>query len=404
MLLLGAFVGPLPAAPGPALPSEPAPTPAEGAPEDRAIRSERNMQLAVEHADEERFQDAAIHAIRAYELLDEEAKLGETGLFVLSSATEHSLRAYEQLRDPDRLAAIQPLLEVFLERHQGVGPKVEELQRKLELVRGERLAISRAHLDGKRYQRAAEEAERCYLTMMEADRRREIGAQAAIAASVAYRNQWHVDNDIHHLEAAVALIDDHLGRAGESASGKARQERRRLTRDLALAQARGGAIEDVDDAGGAGSMTRRDRSFLIASGAALGGGVAASVGAALLGRQSIRHEAISIDEFGRVRSPGHIVGATALGATGAVVTGLAVHSLVDAGFLRSRDRRIVAITGLAVGLAGSIAGTTMLATGQHGESSSARASLSNAGIGVLVSMGTPLGAGIAALVSRRGGS
>jgi len=369
---------------------------------DPATRSERLYARAVEHAEEGQLHDAAVYIVKAYDVLHEDTRHGDTGLFLLTAGAEYHLQAYQQTKDDALLAAIQPRLEDLIEHYLGLDPRLESLQRKLDLVRKLRLDASDRYFRNRDYLNAAKEARGCYEAMMAADKPGAIGERAVLAAASAYRQAWYVDGDIRQLEAAIELVADHLDDAGEEASVKAKRARAQLGRDLALAKARGGGIDGEDDLPG---IAPQERSFLFASGAALGGGLVLAAGAAAVGAYGFEYSILSINEEAPSRpQPEHIAVAVPLGVVSGVVTGLAIHSMIDTGFIPPRERKLLAIGATTLGLLGAVVGTSLLAVGasRRDDPSSARG-LQNTGFSILVGIGAPLGAGIAALVSRRAG-
>jgi hypothetical protein len=371
---------------------------------DPATRSVRLYSQAVENAERGRYDDASAQIVKAYAVLPEQMRFSDSGLLLLTEGTDYHLQAYRQTNDETLLANIHPLLEEFLEHYQGLDPRIEGLKRKLKMIRDMRLSVSDQYFRERKFTNAAIKARDCYRALQAVDKGGAIGEQAALAASRAYAQAWYIDGDIRHIKAAIELVADHLAKAGEDASRKAKQERARLGRNLKIAEARGGGIDQEEDLGG---MAPQDRSFLIASGAALGAGVVLSAGAAAVAASSFEADDVYLDVSYSIRGqPEHIATAIPLGVVGGVVAGLAIHSMVDTGFIPPRERKILALGATAAGLLGMVVGSTLLAVGATRwddlRSTQARG-LENAGFSILVGMGAPLGAGIAALVSRQAG-
>lgn len=103
--------------------------------------------------------------------------------------------------------------------------------------------------------------------------------------------------------------------------------------------------------------------------------------------------------------PGPMATAIPLALAGGVVSGLPIYSMGDSGFIPPRARKILAAGALAAGIVGVAAGASLLAVGAAREDQlGARAQdYKNGGFSILMGMGAPLGAGIAALVGRRAG-
>mgnify|MGYP006870805534 CR=1 FL=1 len=194
------------------------------------------------------------------------------------------------------------------------------------------------------------------------------------------------------IEAALAVVDDHLAKAGQLASVPAKRERSRLDRDLRRARTSAGSRSDD-------ATAPRDRAFRLAIGAGLGGGLALSAGAAAVGAYTFVEPS---DSPGAIDArPGATATAIGLGLAGGAVAALASHVLADAGFVPTRRRKILAACTTAVGLLGVAVGSALLATGSMQAGAQERDQrLQNAGFSVLVGMGAPLGVGIATIVTR----
>lgn len=360
--------------------------------EELATRGEQMYERAVEFAEKGQFHDASEYIVRAYVELEDEARFGDPGLLLLREAVVYHLKAYRQAEDDALLASIQPLVERFFEHYQGVDPKKEELRRDLQTIRDLRLSASERYLEEGKFTKAAIEARACYRELQAADKARAIGEAAALAASRAYREAWYLDGDIRYIESAIEVVDDHLAKAGELASVPAKRERKRLEGDLR--RARTSMRSRSEEA-----TSPRDRAFRLAIGAGLGGGLALSAGAAAVGAYTF------VQPSG---SPGAIdarPGATAtgigLGLAGGAVAALASHVLADAGLVSSRRRVFLAAGTTAIGLVGIVLGSALMGVGSLQKGTEARdLRLQNAGFGVLLGMGAPLGVGIATIVTR----
>lgn len=371
---------------------------------DPMVRSARKYEQATVFAEEGEYDEALRLSLESYRLLPEATRYSDSGLFVIFAAVEHYDSAQRRSKDDARAALIQSPLEELIERYQGLDPRVDQLARKLEGIRKERLGLSERYVRERKFSAAATEARDCYLALQNADKGRAIGEQAVIAASQAYRQAWYGDGDIRHLKGALELLSDHMGRAGSHASPSVKRERARLERSLATALASGGGISDENDA----VIAPQERSFLFASGAALGGGAALSIGAAAVGAYGFDFELLPATNGVRsIRAePDHVATAVSLGVVGGVVTGLAIHSMIDTGLIPPRERKILAVSATTMGLLGTLLGSVLLTVGSQAERDLAHERArraQNAGFGILVGMGAPLGAGIAALVSRRAG-
>jgi hypothetical protein len=368
--------------------------------EDQSTLSEQYYVRAVEHAGKQQYHDAAKYIVKAYAALSNDVRFHDSGLNLLIEATDYHVKAYHESGDDDLLAEIQPLLEQFVAQYAGLNANASELRRNLESIRELRLSASSRHFDEKKYAKAAIEAHDCYRVLQDADKGKAFGEKAALAASRAYRQAWYVDGDARHIEAAVEVIGDHLAKVGAQASLTAKREQRQLEGDLRRAKA-GPKREDESQGS---RRSPRDRSFLIASSAGIAGGIALSGGAAFVGVRSFDFEFLLGGAAGPIRArPEQVVTAIPLGLVGGVITGLAVHSMADAGFIPSRTRKILAASTITLGLLGVAAGSSLMAIGSAREpelTTGKAKALQNAGFSVLVGMGAPLGAGIAALVSR----
>jgi hypothetical protein len=368
-----------------------------------ATLSEQWYTRAVEYADKGQYHDASKYIVKAYGALSGEKRVDGSALGLLIEAADYHLKAFRHTNDAALLAEIQPLLEQFLERYEGADPRSAELGQKLDSIRELRLTISQRYLDENKYAKAAIEADDCYRALRDSDKARFIGERVALAASRAHRQAWYLDGDIEHIEAASKVIEDHLARAGEGASVTMKGEHRQLKRDLALTRAR----DDRSDRTSHGGSTPRARSYLIASGAALSGGIVLSAGASAVGARSFAPDVSRTDgsETSFVAQPGPMTTAIPLALAGGVVSGLAIYSMGDSGFIPPRARKILAAGALAAGIVGVAAGSSLLAVGaaREGELGDRAEGFQNGGFSILMGMGAPLGAGIAALVSRRAG-
>ncbi len=370
---------------------------------DNNTRSQNNVQKAIEAYEEGRLRDAARYSLKAYRVQDQADKFEATGLAVLIKAVTYHFDAYEQTRDVGYMIAIHPELERFLLEHQGVGPEVDKLQRQLVRVRSNRLGGAAMLHQRRQYKKAGREAADCFRALAPAAKGEQIGERAALAASRAYRQAWYGDNDIRHLQVAIELVQEHLDAAAGGASRAAKKERRHLAGRLEVARAGGGAIDDGGDASDIRVVTQRDRSFMMAAGAGLGAGVVLSLGAGLTGGWAFQSPMPRVTEDSLVARPEHVGPAVMMSVVGAAASGLAIHSMIDAGFVAPRERKIIAASGIAVGLLGSAVGTTLLIFGTAGEATRRRTPPSNAGLGLLLGMSAPLSLGLSALLSRRGG-
>lgn len=356
---------------------------------DLSTRAEQMYKRADEYANKGQYHDAAGYIINAYVELEDEDRFGATGLELLRDGAEYHLRAYRQTKDDTLLTNIQPLLERFLEHPRETSPRIEGLRRDLYTIRELRLSASARYFDNGQFSKAASEARHCYRALQAADQGRAIGEEAALAASRAYREAWHVDGDVRHIEAAIEVVDDHLAKAGELASVPVKRERSELEGDLRRARmSRASRHQD-------GTLSPRNRTFLLAIGSGLGGGIALSAGAAAVGTQAFVEDAGSSP---RIRPhAGLMPTAIGLSLAGGAVAGLASHALADARFISSRRRKLLAASAMTVALAGSVLGSTLLVIGKSGPDDR---TLSSAGFSVLVGMSAPLGVGIATIVSR----
>ncbi|MEX1362463.1 MAG: hypothetical protein AB1Z98_05010 [Nannocystaceae bacterium] len=365
------------------------------------------MKLAIEFAQDGKPYEASTEIKKAYTLRDNELhsydqKYDLVGQDLMWRAATYHLDAYQQTKDARLLAGIQPILEDFLENHEGTGSKVSEMRRDLVIIRSERLAIAKALMETREYLRAALEAADCYWALETRAKAEAIGRRTAIAASEAYRHGWNMDNNIKHLHRAARIMDDHLQHAGPNATAAAKRERRRLSFDTGIAKAAGSGIDTGNPASSYTSViTRRDRAFLIVSGSALGGSAALTVTASLFGRKSFwAQQVLTTDPIEVKVDPGKMAPALTFAVISAAVSGLAIHGMIDEGFIPPRERKIVAALGTSIGLAGIITGAALVAAGFR----SGERRWANVGFGLATGMGAPLGAGISALVSRRGGA
>jgi hypothetical protein len=360
-----------------------------------STRAEQMYERAEEYAAKGQYHDASEHIVRAYVLLVDEDRFGPSGLELLRTGVVYHLHAYRQAKDDALLDSIHPLIERFLENHQGSDPKVDGLRRDLQTIRELRLSASRRYFEDGKFTKAASEARACYEQLQAVDKARAIGEEAALAASRAYREAWYLDGDPRHLDAALAVVDDHLAKAGDLASAPAKRERRRLGDDLRRARMSRAARHEE------GALSPRDRTFLLAIGAGLGSGVALSAGAAAIGAQTFEEAPGALRPV--QAQPGLMTTAIGLSLAGGVVAGLASHALVDASFVSPRKRKLLAVSTTAVALVGSALGATLLTIGNvrdDDRDGGIDLPLQRAGFSVLVGMSAPLGVGIAAIVSR----
>lgn len=371
----------------------------EGAltPVDSALLSQRLYNEAVAFAEESRFYDASLYIIRAYRLLDQEQMYGDAGIFMMKYAIKYHRRAYAEMNDEELLASIQAPLEQFLENYSGgENSELHLLERKLNLIREKRLDVADGYMRQKKYADAVRVASDCYLMMRPAARGADVGERAVLQLALAHRNAWYLDGRSSHFEDALELVEDHAREAEGGLSKRVRREQRTLLRGKALLKVRDPDGEAEDDVGG-GVLTGQDRSFLIASGASVAGGISLGVGAAVLGGAAfVRDGNVPVITM----RPGFTGPGIALSAVGAAVSGLAMHSMIDAGYVSPRARKIVAFSSTAVGAVSALLGAVLLVRGNFGSESRDDLRLQSAGLGMLLVSGAPLGAGISALISR----